>query len=164
MSEEWRSVVGYEGLYEVSSLGNVRSVERILTNTDGVVRRMNGKVLSLKPDNQGYIMIALSGKRLSVHRLVAVAFIPNPDDKPTVDHIDRNRLNNTVTNLRWATLSEQNKNRGTINHNRPISNAGHRFIYFNGGKYNVSIEDKHIGRYVTLEQAIAARDAALAAE
>lgn len=93
--ERWRDIPGYEGLYQVSSLGNVRRGERIK-----------------KPhtDHGGYLTVWLSKnakmKCLKVHRLVAQAFIPNPDDKRTVNHIDGNKKNNGVENLEWATHSE----------------------------------------------------------
>ena len=93
--EEWRAVVGYEGKYEVSSFGNVRSSKGLL---NGSVKR------------NGYKQVILCFQRpikhINIHRLVAVAFIPNPDNKPQVNHIDGNKLNNNVTNLEWVTGSE----------------------------------------------------------
>ncbi len=82
----------------------------------------------LKPykNNKGYLIVSLykDGKRkhISIHRLVALHFIENPENKETVDHIDRNRTNNSVNNLRWATKAEQNRNRDII------SNTGYKYI------------------------------------
>lgn len=99
--EEWLSVPGFEGLYEVSNTGKVKSLKK------------NGhKELILKQyfDRYGYLKVYLYKNKkphyLTVHRLVALAFIPNPENKNTVDHIDCNRANNRVDNLRWATMIE----------------------------------------------------------
>jgi len=101
--DEWRPVIGYEGLYEVSNFGRVRSLKR--KNTRG---RM------LKGDRTGrYIRYRLSKegdvKVFSGHRLTAIAFIPNPNNKPCVNHIDNNRFNNTVLNLEWVTSKENSE-------------------------------------------------------
>ena len=103
--EEWRPVVGYEGLYEVSNIGRVRNA--------------SGLIMSLYKNNKGYYMINLwDGKKHNhwlVSRLVAIAFIPNPDNKPNVDHINTDQSDNRVENLRWCTQSENLAN--------PISRA-----------------------------------------
>ena len=95
--ENWRDIPGYEGLYRVSDQGRVFSVR-------------NG--ITLKQQNtKGYAAVALcqSGAKLvKVHRLVAMAFIPNPEGKPTVNHINENKMDNRVCNLEWATNAEQN--------------------------------------------------------
>lgn len=109
--EIWKDVPGYEGLYQVSSIGNVRSL-----NYRGL-----GKVATLKPapDKKGYLHVNLSkdGKNTTcqIHRLVAVAFIPNPDELPVVNHKDWNVANNQVGNLEWCTArynSQYRKNTG----------------------------------------------------
>ena len=102
MIEEWRPVVGYEGLYEVSSYGRVRSVDRY--DNRNCFRK--GKVLSpgIKPD--GYLTVVLSCngkcKTINVHRLVAQVFIENPDNLPEVNHKDEDKTNNNVDNLEWC--------------------------------------------------------------
>ena len=92
--EEWKNVIGYEGLYEVSSIGNVRNVRR---NT----------LLKLSKTNNGYIRVFLYKNGIStgfqVHRLVAQAFLPNPDNLPMINHKDEDKTNNNVTNLEWCT-------------------------------------------------------------
>ena len=104
MQERWKSVQGYEGLYEVSDLGRVRSLKRATTR---------GIVLKLKESKRGYVVVCLckGNKRstISVHRLVASAFIPNPYGKREVNHIDGNRSNNNASNLEWVTRSENER-------------------------------------------------------
>lgn len=107
-SEEWRDVVGYEGYYEVSSFGRVRSVDRLVPLKNGRDRWTKGHIMSLTHGNScgRYYSAMLSrdgiAKRVLVHRLVAEAFIPNPDDLPEVNHKDENDKNNRVENLEWC--------------------------------------------------------------
>jgi len=103
--EEWRDVAGYEGFYQVSNTGKVRSVEHY----DRFGRLY--KQVELKPhaSRNGYLMLHLKagGKRkiALVHRLVACAFIPNPDNLSDVNHMDGNKANNNIDNLEWCTHS-----------------------------------------------------------
>lgn len=96
----WKSVVGYEGLYEVSNQGNVRSLHK------------ETKELSIANSKRGYRVVSLykdgNATMKNVHQLVAKAFIPNPENKPCINHKDFNRLNNYVENLEWCTYAENN--------------------------------------------------------
>lgn len=109
MSVKWADVIGYEGLYEVSTDGRVRTVQHV---TNGHVIRAKELTISVYK-SQRYARVRLykngKSKDLVVHRLVAEAFIPNPERKPQVNHIDGNKRNNSVSNLEWCTQAENNR-------------------------------------------------------
>lgn len=109
MAEEWRDIIGFEGFYQVSNLGRVK---RIKSGSGTQPERI------LRPRiNRGYYRVNLSKNNhpfdKRIHRLVAEAFIPNPENKPEVDHIDGNVQNNNVDNLRWVTPKENMQNEKT---------------------------------------------------
>lgn len=118
MIEVWKDIKGYEGYYQVSSEGRVKRLSRSFECSSTFSGKMTLKELILKPRyskksrglKHGYLRVSLRGVNVCVHRLVAEAFIPNPDNKPFVDHIDTDIDNNRVSNLRWVTASENNKN------------------------------------------------------
>ena len=124
MQEEiWKDIPEYEGIYQISNLGRVKSLSRYIYNNKNTTKGhlSREKILRLSADSTGYLQVNLSknGKKAKfhVHRLVAKLFIPNPDNKPQVNHIDRNRRNPAVSNLEWVTDSE-NKFHAWKNPNR----------------------------------------------
>jgi len=106
--EIWKPVPGYEGYYEASSEGRIRSVDRVVYHGKYAYNR-KGRI-RIPYDNQGYDNVTLNKDKVeitySVHRLIAMTFIPNPENKPCVNHIDGNKRNNHIENLEWATYSE----------------------------------------------------------
>lgn len=105
--EIWRPVVGYEGLYEVSNLARVRSLERMAYRKNGTPLRFKGGLKKITTTSAGYFWTRLTrdGKsgNILLHVMVARAFIPNPDDRPEVNHLDLNPKNCVQGNLEWAT-------------------------------------------------------------
>lgn len=107
MCEIWKDISGYEGLYQVSNLGHVRSVDRDIVYSTGRIQHMHGMQLKCTLQSNGYYTVGLYGrdhkvKTISVHRLVAIHFILNPDNYPEVNHKDGDKANNCVTNLEWV--------------------------------------------------------------
>lgn len=110
MKEEWKDIEGYEGYYQVSNLGRVRSVDREIYKTgdkeETIIVHYKGKVLSQGHRHKGYLCVVLAKnsklKSFAVHRLVAQAFIPNPYNLPQINHKDEDKTNNCVENLEWC--------------------------------------------------------------
>lgn len=159
--EEWLPIPGYKGLYDVSNLGNIRSLDHKSFSRGARLCDRKGRIMKQnKLTRYAQIDLCKEGviKRMSVHRCVALAFLPNPDSKISVDHIDRNKLNNNLTNLRWATLEEQQANRGMLKNNT----SGHshiRQVKPTLWKLHICRKSLNIQKYFTcLEDAIVERD------
>ena len=115
--EEWRDIPGYEGLYQVSNLGRVRSLDRYVPHKKFGVKFCKGVLMAIHQNNAGYLTVNLSRENkytsYDIHRLVAKAFIPCSDSEcMQVNHKDENKHNNQIDNLEWVTCSENN-NYGT---------------------------------------------------
>ena len=118
--EIWKDIEGYEGYYQISTLGRVKSIERKvdmdftnMNNTLNGIGKYSVKEKILKPSIKKYSGVCLlkNGKRYwpTIHRLVGLAFIPNQFNKPQINHIDGNKHNNCINNLEWVTISENAK-------------------------------------------------------
>lgn len=161
--EEWKAIEGYEGLYEVSDWGRVRSLDttHIGKNQHGAtfLNRKKGKVLKLGKDGVGrYSIITLHKNGVPstklVHRLVAEAFIPNEEGKPCVGHKDCDPSNNNIDNLYWCTYIENNnhpitRKRMSEGQRRYFENGG--VVAFKGRKHTEEAKEKnrlsHLGMF-----------------
>ena len=147
--ENWKKIEGYEK-YEVSDWGRVRR---------------GGKVLKGVANSEGYLQVQLykDGIRVqrTIHRLVCLSFLPNPEGKPSVNHIDHNEANNRLENLEWATHTEQK-----LHSPSPIGVSGHRNIrQLPSGSWCVQIKRNNVWvfnrTFKTLQEAITIRDEVL---
>jgi len=113
MNELWKDIIGYEGVYQISNKGKIRSLDRLLNTSNNSFRSCKGQFLKTKLDKYGYLAIGLSCnqhiKWYTIHRLVSIVFIPNPENKPTVNHKDGNKQNNNDWNLEWNTWLENSQ-------------------------------------------------------
>lgn len=121
MQEQWKPIKDYEGLYEVSNLGRIKSLPKYKSSSGNHPTQYLTKEIILKNINVGgYLYVGLTDnshkrKRFAVHRLVAQSFIPNPENKPFINHIDCNPLNNCVNNLEWCTPKENSQHAVKLN-------------------------------------------------
>lgn len=119
--EIWKQVKGFEGYYEISSKGRVKSVERYV-DWNGHKRHVKEKIKKVHDNKNGYPCVSLCKNRISrcyfIHRLIMEAFVPNPENKPYIDHIDTDVHNFSLSNLRWVTAKENSNNPLTLQHCR----------------------------------------------
>lgn len=123
--ELWKSIEGYDGLYEISTLGRVKRLSRISTDSMGRVMLYKEKLMAVQiSKSTGYPYVCLTkdgvSKAYNIHTLIAKAFIPNPDNLPCVNHIDENRSNSVLSNLEWCSYS-YNNSYGSANKKRKLS-------------------------------------------
>lgn len=141
-SERWKDIPGFESHYQVSNLGNVRSLDRVLPKGKFTYKQ-KGKIISPQVID-GYLSVKLQingkNKGMLVHRLVAMAWIPNPNNKPCVNHLNSNRRDNRAENLEWCTHSEN-----TI-HGRQFGNIGPDA--HNKGKWNNPVNCGTCGKLI----------------
>jgi len=157
MTEVWKPVKNYEGYYEVSNLGNVRSLDRIVHHSRNFTRFQKGNVLTIRTNSTGnYSTVLLSKdnkhKMVKVHRLVATAFIDNPNGYREINHKDENKQNNRVDNLEWCSR-KYNENYGT-KRIRGSMHTNYKKIAEKNSKalYQVSINGEVLKRWNSLAE------------
>lgn len=145
--EEWKDITGYEGLYQVSNLGRIKSLDRYIKGRNNCDRLIKGQIINTYSiSNSGYkqIRLSLKHKKTSyyIHRLVAQAFLPNPENLPEVDHINTFKDDNSIWNLQWVPHIKQFKNPITKK-NMSKSHSGER-----GASYGKFGKDHHSSKPV----------------
>jgi hypothetical protein len=158
--EKWKDVVEYKGCYQISNFGRVRSLDRNEINVNGISRKLKG---SLKNSfiSGGYVLVTLSknntNKSYTIHRLMAEAFIPNPNNLDEVNHKDRKRKNNFLSNLEWCT-SRENTHHARIRMKSSSKYVGVSYDKYNFqrpwvSRINLNGKPKFLGRHETEELA-----------
>ena len=158
MIEEWRDIEGFEGYYQVSNLGRVKSLSRITKSKPGYYRFTYKRILKSYVSTNGYKMVSLRKESKThyrtVHRLVTKAFIPNPENKGDVNHIDANRLNNKVENLEWATRSENIKHCIKLGRNKtPNKGKTGKDCIFSKRVKQYSIDNEFLAEFESITKA-----------
>lgn len=134
MEEQWKDIENYEGLYQVSDQGRVRSLDRVLLvfrNGSHYNRTQKGGIITKQKGTCGYNQVQLhKGTRedshtYPVYKLVAKVFVPNPENKPCVDHINTDRTDDRACNLRWVTHKENSENHLTVEHHQGTHRVPH---------------------------------------
>lgn len=137
-NEVWKDIKGYEGFYQISNTGKVRSLDRELLKSNGVIETRKGQLMSQIKDKDGYMRVALRKIdfriTFGVHRLVAEAFIKNPSNLPEVNHKDEDKENNYVNNLEWCTAI-YNINYGTAIERRTYFNKTRPILVYKNGLF-----------------------------
>lgn len=121
--EIWVDIEGYEGIYQVSNFGRIKSLSRPIFNGKGYFLSKE-RILKGSKNEKGYLQVELLGKPTLIHRIVAIIFIPNPNNLPQVNHIDGDKSNNCVENLEWCTNSENQLHAYRLGLNKRSEYAG----------------------------------------
>ena len=169
ITKEWKNITGYETLYKVSNYGEVKSKRRVIYDIiDGERQPVSvapEKIMTPIDHGNGYLYITLTDengqrKNFYIHRLVAEAFLPNPDNLPQVNHLDYDRKNNKVTNLEWSSVSE-NVRHSLCNQPKTrkcFSTTGYKYLYMRGNRYRVGMQ---LGNGKTLDKCFNSLEEAL---
>lgn len=154
MNEVWKDIAGYEGIYQVSNLGRVRSLDRTYYLKNGRTQSAKGRIMAFYDTKDGYkgVKLRTTKSRVSfrVHRLVAEAFIANPFNYPCINHKDENKQNNVVENLEWCT-QKYNMNFGTLHHRLSVTHKNHPILSKSIEQY--SLDGRFIQSYPSAAEA-----------
>lgn len=175
-NEIWKDIAGYEGQYQVSNLGNVRSLDRDIEQWSRyghtIIRRLKGKVLAPFDNGTGYLAVGLKNNQEVanhyVHRLVASAFVEKPNGMDVINHLDYNRKNNEATNLEWSTQKENtiySSNRMRHEHKQSKqTSTGEKYITRKKNRWRLNIQRIGIRvdkTFPTLQEAVEEREVIL---
>lgn len=159
MTEEWKDITGYEGYYQISNTGKIRSLRRYVNAPQGK-RVAYSKELSPTDNGNGYLIIGLRkyGKRKNhyIHRLVARHFLGEWQEGLVVDHIDYNKRNNSVSNLRVVSQTENVRHSSDFMHkpHKSWKKNAHKYIYKRGNRFRVAIKGVCDKTFGTLDEAL----------
>ena len=148
--EIWKDIKNFEGNYQISNFGNIKNVKTL-------------RILKAGTDSHGYKIVSLSRdgkiKYPRIHRLIALAFIPNPKNKTCIDHINNKKLDNRLNNLRWVTSQENNRNRSIGKRNTSTIKGVYFIQKSNKWRAHITINGKkiHLGYFQNIEDAKEAR-------
>jgi len=163
--EIWKDIDGYNGLYQISNIGRVKSLKRWNISTRDFQDRE--RIMTPTDNGSGYLIVSLMKNKVKknhyVHRLVASAFCENPSNQKCVNHIDYDKSNNNCENLEWCSQLENVRHSANrMRHRKSVShtNTGHQYICYNKrrNKYRVIVDGKEYPSKKTLEDAIEFRD------
>lgn len=165
MEEIWKDIKGYEGLYQISNLGRVKSISRSI-KLKKYTKISDDTIMKLDLNKSGYLYVSLCKngkyKKCRVHRLVAEEFVDKPNGKNVVNHKDYNKTNNCSSNLEWVT-NEENYDylrKNMRKRHNVKTNTGERYISYSKKKnrYRITIDGKEYRKCKSLDEAIKERD------
>lgn len=167
--EIWKPLFGYEGLYIINQFGTIKSLERIVIRKNGWPQTIHSRIIKPHLNEKGYLIVNLKNKGVNrcqrVHRLLMQTFVPNPDNKPFIDHINTIKTDNRLENLRWVTAKENTNNPITLNRLKECSsNADIKAKAFSSFKksnskcspitvYQYTIDYKYVTSYESITKA-----------
>lgn len=144
MEEIWKDIKNYEGFYQCSNLGNIRSLDRIIFEHTGKSQTRKGTIIKQKQNKNGYLQFALNKdskrKMVYTHQIIAATFLENPNCLPVINHIDGNKLNNNINNLEYTDYAENNQHAYKVLHRKPATAGAKRVELYIIDTLNKTVE------------------------